>query len=213
MPRLHPTHVSSRPTTPIPLATLAHLATPATQVIPATWPRCRHCRRCPAGYSSLNILLPLKLYPEGSSCLSFQPDPLSLLLILRIHPEGSSRFSFQPYHFIILLALKIQPVDSSGISFQPDHLLNLELYLQPKPLSILLLNLDLYLQPKHLASHETPSCFQLLGHLPSRNFNILLTLKLHPDGNSCLYFQPNHFRILLSSKLHPDDSSLFLTPA
>ena len=138
MPRLHPIRVSYCPTTPISLATLAHLATPATQVIPATWPRCRHCRRCPAGYSSLNILLPLKLYPEGSSCLSFQPDPLSLLLILRIHPEGSSRFSFQPYHFIILLALKLHPVDSSVISFQPDHLMNLGLYLQQNQPSILL---------------------------------------------------------------------------
>ena len=139
MPRLHPTRVSYCPTTPIPLATLAHLATPATQVIPATWPRCRHCRRCPAGYSSLNILLPLKLYPEGSSCLSFQPDPLSLLLILKIHPEGSSRLSFQPYHYINLLALKLHPVNSSGLSFQPNHLMNLGLYLQLNQLSILLL--------------------------------------------------------------------------
>ena len=172
---------------------LAHLATPATQVILAIWPRCRHCRRCPAGYSSLSILVPLKLHPEGSSCLSFKPDTLSLLLILKIHPEGSSRLSFKPYQFIILLALKLQPVESSGISFQPDNLLNLDVYLQPKPLSILL----------PMKPHP----------VFSRNFNILLTLKLHPGGNSCLYFQPNHFRILLSSKLHPDDSSLFPIPA
>ena len=57
---------------------------------------------------------------------------------------------------------------------------------------------------KHLVSHENPSCLLPRNHLPSKNSNILLALKLHPDGNSCLYFQPHHFRILLSSKLHPD---------
>ena len=75
------------------LATLAPLATPATHVILATWPHCPRWRRCPTDHSSLSILLSLKLHPEGSSCLSFQPNLFSLLLILKLHPEGSFSFS------------------------------------------------------------------------------------------------------------------------
>ena len=75
------------------LATLAPLATLATHVILATWPHCPCYRRCPADHSSLSILLSLALHPEGSSCLSFRPNPFSLPLILKLHPEGSFSFS------------------------------------------------------------------------------------------------------------------------
>ena len=134
------------------------------------------------------------LHPEGSSCLSFQPDPLCLLLILKIQPEGSSRLSFQPYHFIILLTLKLHPYGNSCFSFQPK---TSESCLEV-PFCRQLLTLLVSKTAQHSTNFECPSLRQLQALLPAGPPLIFLNISYNiffkdTIQSSAIILIDNHF--------------------